>query len=162
MSYLSLYCFSFENGNESCGQVPSSAVIALRNIQFFLLCCLGGVTSFVLVYYRPDRDAIKKKVEEGLWLYLPPYCYTARRLFSLSWWGLLLYKILQSTHQSTGIFSSFKTFIWDRGQDICQASTFGELSSIDNKVRGTGVNKIHFPQKVAICKGNSFEHRISF
>lgn len=77
MSCLSSYCFSFENGKENRDQVPSSSVIALRNIWFFLLCCVSGVPCFVLIYCQPDRDAIKKKVEETLQPSLPPYHCTA-------------------------------------------------------------------------------------
>lgn len=51
---------------ESCGRVPSSAVVALRSIQYFWLGFLGGVPCFVLVHCQPDGDAVKKKVEEAL------------------------------------------------------------------------------------------------
>lgn len=60
MSYLSLCCFSFENEKENCGQVPSCSVIALRNIWFFLLNCVGGLPCFVLTSCQPGRDAMKK------------------------------------------------------------------------------------------------------
>jgi len=57
---------------------------------------------------------------------------------------------------STDIFTSFKTYIWGRGKDACEASICGEFSIIDIKVTTEGMNKTHFHQKAAVCKGNSF------